>query len=912
MILNKVKLNDFISHKSTELDFGYGINVVVGPNGAGKTSILDAISFTLFNDYSGRGKRENLINSKANRCKAAVEFTEGGIKYTAEWSIERDKSARGSLYRLHDGNRAMLAQGGGNAVVPEIEKILGIDKSMFVQSIYVRQGEIEELVTAKPADRKALVSKLLGVEDLQRAWENIRSVVDEYKWSSNRLEGELDQRPTIEADKQKYIAASLESEKSLQANKKELKEIERRINSLQTLLDQMTERKKTFDKLDKEKGLIEKTVENDTEKLKKEQAELDKAKSAEEKTKSLEDEVNKLPFLEDYSNGLTKKREQELLQNNLRDKLAHLDRLENSIRQNEKEHQLCLDNEELLKKKNRERKKLEGANTALERVSKQVKQSENDEQRKRTELEKELAKWTKTLGEQVTVKNFEALVESKKAEFQSLADELAAKDEELGKQTSVLENKKKELDDNILKLEPSNVEVTTCPTCETELSEDRVAQLLAKFRAAKDAAQNELGKITTELSGISEDKKHADGRVKKADALDVEKIIGLNEELVNIKRKLEEQKTETQELEKQAKALGELDEELANLDSEKTKLKDAYQEYESSSRELAKLPTRDQINAELEPVTKALESASTKLKKAAMNLGYEPKKTEEELQSLRLKKQEYDQNILVAERKSELEKSVEEIRQSLLDQKQKLGGVTDSITKLAYDEKEHSQKQNELEAEKTHRGNMKEELAGLDAKKKETDASATDCERKLKALKDKEKEKQAVDSFIRLLEKIRVAYGKDGVQKMIRARARPLLERATRDLFERFNFAYSDISIDDDYNINVIGPSGEQDIDQISGGERVALAIALRLAIAQVLSGRVETIIMDEPTTHLDEERRKELVNILNSFFREGGRIIPQMLIISHHHEIEDVADLVYNVSRKNGYSVVEAGMNKS
>jgi exonuclease SbcC len=115
------------------------------------------------------------------------------------------------------------------------------------------------------------------------------------------------------------------------------------------------------------------------------------------------------------------------------------------------------------------------------------------------------------------------------------------------------------------------------------------------------------------------------------------------------------------------------------------------------------------------------------------------------------------------------------------------------------------------------------------------------------------------------------------------------------------------VKIDDGYNISVLGPAGEQDIDQISGGERVALAIALRLAIAQVLSGKVETIIMDEPTTHLDEERRKELVNILNSFFREGGRIIPQMLIITHHNEIQEVADIVYIVKKNGGYSCIEA-----
>ncbi len=63
---------------------------------------------------------------------------------------------------------------------------------------------------------------------------------------------------------------------------------------------------------------------------------------------------------------------------------------------------------------------------------------------------------------------------------------------------------------------------------------------------------------------------------------------------------------------------------------------------------------------------------------------------------------------------------------------------------------------------------------------------------------------------------------------------------------------------------------------------------------------------MDEPTTNLDDERRRELVNILSSFFREGGRIIPQMLIITHHPEIEDVADTVYAVRKEGGFSVVE------
>ncbi len=907
MILNKIRLIDFISHKNSELDLGYGINVVVGPNGAGKTSILDAISFALFNDYSNRGRKENLINSKAKKCGATVEFTEGGIKYVAEWSMERNRSAKGSLYHIQNGERTLLAQG-GSTVVAEIERMLGIDKSMFLQSIYVRQGEIEELVTAKPADRKTLISKLLGVEDLQRAWESIRSVVDGFEELSNRLEGELAQKSTIEADKRKHIDTSNESQELLQAKKLELQEVEKSLSGLQIFLDQLNENKKTFDTLDKDRSVIEKDAENAREKLKKEQIEVDTAVRAEERIKSLEDEVNKIQFLEDYVTSLSQKQHFDLQLERMKEKLANLDRLEKSLQENEENHGYYLEKEKLLKEKNIERKATEGAPDLLENVRKQVLQLEKGEQKKSEQLEKELARWTKALGEQVTIENFESVVESKRKEFQGVSDELNARADESKRQVGILTSKTTELEDSISKLGSSKGEVITCPTCETDLSADRVTKLLNKFGTEKTRIEVDLSKLKTDLEVTAENKKKADERLRKANSLDAEKINGISEELKEAKTKLAEQKVDVQRFEEQAEALRKLDEKLARLETEKSGLKDAYHEFESAKRELSNLSSREIVMLEMEPVLTSLEGVSRRLKESVSHMGFEPEKPEKELASLRLKKQEYDQNTLIAKRRSEFELAVEQTKQDQSEREQKLDEVNEAIRELAYDEEEHRQKETELDTAKGRKSDLKEEISGIAANKKAADNEAEASERKLEILKSKEKEKQAIDGFVRLLNKVRTAYGKDGVQKMIRARARPLLERATRDLFERFNLAYSDIKIDDDYNIAVIESTGEQDIDQISGGERVALAIALRLAIAQVLSGRVETIIMDEPTTHLDEERRKELVNILSSFFREGGRLIPQMLIITHHPEIVDVADVIYTIRKEDGYSIVESG----
>jgi len=73
----------------------------------------------------------------------------------------------------------------------------------------------------------------------------------------------------------------------------------------------------------------------------------------------------------------------------------------------------------------------------------------------------------------------------------------------------------------------------------------------------------------------------------------------------------------------------------------------------------------------------------------------------------------------------------------------------------------------------------------------------------------------------------------------------------------------------------------------MSGGEKVAIALALRLGIAYMMgSSKLDFIILDEPTTHLDEDRRKALVRIISEAFREGSGPLAQLIIITHDSEI--------------------------
>ncbi len=225
---------------------------------------------------------------------------------------------------------------------------------------------------------------------------------------------------------------------------------------------------------------------------------------------------------------------------------------------------------------------------------------------------------------------------------------------------------------------------------------------------------------------------------------------------------------------------------------------------------------------------------------------------------------------------------------------------------MGYDEERYRRVKERLDEVRVKLDDVKQRVASLEGEEKQLKQRVEDAKARLTELEEKEKEVERIEAFVKLLGKIRDAYGKDGVQKLIRSRARPAIERYTREYLNKFNLEYSDVRLDEDYELTVIGPSGSQSVSAISGGERVALAIALRMAIAKVIAGsKVETMIMDEPTVFLDEERRRELIEILKKAFREEARVVPQLIIVSHDRELEDAADTVYVVTKEGGWSRV-------
>ena len=92
--------------------------------------------------------------------------------------------------------------------------------------------------------------------------------------------------------------------------------------------------------------------------------------------------------------------------------------------------------------------------------------------------------------------------------------------------------------------------------------------------------------------------------------------------------------------------------------------------------------------------------------------------------------------------------------------------------------------------------------------------------------------------------------------------------------------------------------------EALSGGERTALALAFRLALAQVVRSlgevRLETLLLDEPTDGFSAEQVVRMGELL------GELALPQVIIVSHEGQLASVADRTVRVRKVDGRAVLD------
>jgi len=125
---------------------------------------------------------------------------------------------------------------------------------------------------------------------------------------------------------------------------------------------------------------------------------------------------------------------------------------------------------------------------------------------------------------------------------------------------------------------------------------------------------------------------------------------------------------------------------------------------------------------------------------------------------------------------------------------------------------------------------------------------------------------------------------------------------ANRIFGEIINDYTMQLTWDENYAIIIEHKGCQRVFKQLSGGEQMAAALAVRLALLREMSS-VDLAFFDEPTASLDDVRRD---NLAEQIARIKG--FSQLFIISHDDTFERDIQHVLRVSKIDGVSRVEVG----
>jgi len=888
MILKRLYIENFLAHERTEINFApFGITAFIGENGAGKSSILEAISYAL-TGTSYKGKAIDLVKWGRNEAKVILDILKDGNEYRIERKITvrgRKATTEGYLYLKENGVYRIYYQKNLNKNIP---KITGFTPKIFFNTILVKQGDIEGLINLQPSKRSEIIKELLDItlydliakkfgeirKEIQSKMEGLFYAIeniDELKEEINKLEKE-------EAVLKSKLNIILEKYQEINKKWEFLKE-NRRV--LENKLREINKKEQERAKLEESLKHIEKEIERlkeDLEDIQKKKAQLNEYLPFIKKLEELKIKLEKFNQLDNLKTRLEA----------VAEKIEKIKKLEEIVK----------NYSDLAKEYENNEKKLEEITISLKNLNR-LKGNLSTQEERFKKLKEELIHYMNSC------KNIASGLAKIKPIFKPLELNPTLINEYLRNVKTDIETKEKlltekqselkriEKEGKSLKTQKANIDKLEgeCPTCLRPIDEHskeeilkeidkRLKELRIEYKNILSACKD----ITAELELLKKIKEQLE-EFKRIYDLYKEKEKEFNELKLNIQKiKLEISK-------------------LENLEEEEKKIREFLKEnrekylaYKQAVEELRNL-NKEQIEKEYSQLKKEIE----KLSQETQDVTIETLKTE--INELELKKEEYIKLKEYISQEEDKRKRLVELENKLIEINEKLKSLEKYLQEKPVIEAELEKVEKEIQKIERDLEEINKNIANA---KSEYSSVKTLLESKKKELEEKLKVKQKLEEYKNKLKKaklIEFALGKDGIQKYLIEMALYELPKITNELFSNFGFPFEQITLTENFDIKLKVPTFERrdrfvSVQSISGGQRIALALALRLALVQFLSTKAEFLILDEPTIHLDDIRRNELVNLLIQLKNQARNkgLIKQLIIVSHDTELKDTADNIYFV----------------
>jgi len=239
--------------------------------------------------------------------------------------------------------------------------------------------------------------------------------------------------------------------------------------------------------------------------------------------------------------------------------------------------------------------------------------------------------------------------------------------------------------------------------------------------------------------------------------------------------------------------------------------------------------------------------------------------------------------------------------------------IFENILKLEVDTKGFSEKEflnlkNTISEKQTSLSQMDQQIGGILEK-------IDKAKRQIETIQKVILELKIVKKYVSKLDKVQTnIFSRDGsVATSLRSWALNSISVKASEYLSLLNTKIQRIALSEkarDVSIACYSKTEVLELESLSGGEKVSVALALRLGMASLLgSSNLNLMILDEPTTHLDAERKKSLVRVLSQLTEISNSQTPmQFLIITHDAEIfedSNVEQIYKFESKEEGSKVI-------
>ncbi len=882
MHITKIELEDIKSHAHFAHEFQRGTTAITGANGAGKTTLIEAVAWTLFDllDY----KKDDFARRGAKKGVVRVTF-ESSLD-EREYLIYRDT---GTGYYVYDPQLKMRIAEKKEEVQRFLWQHLGVEAgtdldALFRRAIGVPQGTFTAIFLETPAERKKAFDKLLKVEEYRQSAEKLRETANFIKnkqiETGNRIafaEGKLADFERVETDFKNFSKQTEELNKTLENTEKEAAEKRALVKEFDETEAKVNELKTAFDKLNAEKTKAEiilaqkenekAQAENAAEKIKMVEADYQKHITALGKLKELERERGEREKLTD------ERRQIETAQTNV---TADQKRFQENLEKALQAHREI----EILKPKTGEQEDLEKQRESLRTDLANANAVENQI--------KNLIKKMDDLREKYKANQTQIKETEARAKGAENLETLSRRDGEL---TNVLAKLRARLESD--EKFQSEIKNGLCPILSEKCLNLKPGQTLESF------VSHQFGEIKTQISAFEIEQKQIAVGLKTS--REAEKFSARLETL----RSREEEIGKEGVGYKQEKATLEML--LENLPQLKNDLAAAEAKLEILDNPKAKIQILEAEAKRETQIREKLSEIEKNLERLESDRRINAQKSESYKDLDAQWRQFSDERDATATAHREFLVN-ENLAKSLPDKEKQLKAAFEEIEKLKIDltkaetdfneaNKDYDRERHFLE--KANLNETEKRLAESRANLENVRRRAGELEKELENLQKIRKEMQAEFQEKERLEKI--AEATDFIRETLKKSAPLVAKNYIHYVSLEANQMFREISGNaertlkwtEDYGIVLEENGYERPFVNLSGGEQMAAALSVRLALLKQLSD-IRLAFFDEPTTNMDAARRERLAEQISHITEK--QTFDQLFVISHDDTFEGYVDNVVSV----------------